>query len=230
MKVTCNNCEKTLNIPDEKIPPNKKVTIFCPACKNKISVEKLIVNETSGQPPEDTTKTQTPELETEELEKPTATTDPSQFMDEELDILEEGVKRALVCVNTHQEKVDSTLKAMGYSTKSVNSANEAIGRMKFTQYDLVVLSEDFSGSTSKNNSTLKYIQPMPTASRRKMFVALIGNNFRTMDNMASFAFSVNTVINYKDIENLAKILKKSILDNDAFYKVFNETLISIGKG
>lgn len=229
MKITCNSCNKTINIPDEKIPADKKVTVSCPACKNKISVGKPTVNEKSGQPPEVTTKTQTPEVETEEQEKSPVTADPSQFMDE-LDILEEGAKRALVCVATRQEKIDSTLKEIGYSTKCVNSANEAIGRMKFTQYDLVVLSEDFSGSTSKNNSTLNYIQPMPMASRRKMFVVLIGNNFRTMDNMASFAFSVNIVINNKDIENIALILKKSISDNDAFYKVFKETLISIGKG
>ncbi len=224
MKITCNSCGKTLNIPDEKIPPNKKVSISCPACKNKITVEK------PEQLSEDATKTEKSEPAAEgQHEEALELTDPSQFADEELDILEEGAKRALVCDTTNQEKIVSQLKEMGYIAKAVTSSSEAIGRIKFTEYDVVVLSETFAGSTVENNSTLKYIQPMPMVTRRKMFVVLLGNNFRTMDNMASFALSVNVVINNKDIDNLDRILKKSILDNDAFYKVFRETLISIGK-
>ncbi len=224
MKITCNSCGKTLNIPDEKIPPNKKVSISCPACKNKITVEK------PEQLSEDANKTEksgpaAKGQNEEALELP----DPSQFADEELDVLEEGAKRALVCDTANQEKIVSQLKEMGYTTKAVTSSSEAIGRIKFTEYELVVLSETFAGSTAENNSTLKYIQPMPMVTRRKMFVALLGNNFRTMDNMTSFALSANVVINNKDIDNLDRILKKSILNNDAFYKVFRETLKSIGK-
>ncbi|MEE9164873.1 MAG: zinc-ribbon domain-containing protein [Nitrospinota bacterium] len=214
MKVDCNKCGKTLNIPEEKIPPNKKVNVSCPSCKNKITIER---------PPAE--KETAPE-EKEELIK---VMDPSEFADEELEVLEEGAKRVLICDTAHQEKIAPVLKEMDYQPKTVSSDSEAIGRMKFTQYDLVILAEDFAGSSLKKNNVLKCIQPMPMTTRRKMFVALLGKDFRTMDNMQAFALSVNVVINFKDVDDLTAILKKTISENDAFYKVYKETLVALGK-
>jgi len=227
MKINCNSCEKTLSIPDEKIPPNKKVSISCPACKNKLTIERKAVTEKSEHVTTDAAKT----LKTDVPSKAPIVTDPSQFDNDDLEdlgILDASIK-ALVCDTVHCDKILPKLKDMGYKIKTVTSIGESIGRMKFTQYDLVILSEDFAGSTETNNSVLQFIQQMQMPLRRKMFVALLGNNFRTMDNMKAFALSVNMVINFKDLDDLAVILKKSILDNDAFYRVFKETLISVGK-
>ncbi len=218
MKVDCESCGKTLNIPDEKIPPNKKVTISCPACKAKVTVGKPAPEKKAPSP-----------SEAEEQEEAMQVIDPGQFADEELEVLEEGAKRALICDTTNQKNIDPVLKELGYATKTVSSATDAIGRMKFTDYNLVVLAEDFAGSTLDNNIVLKYIQPMSMTTRRKMFVAMLGKDVRTMDNMKAFGLSVNVVISTKDMGNLAKILKKSISENDAFYKVFKETLVSLGK-
>lgn len=220
MKVDCGHCGKTLNIPDEKIPLNKKVSITCPACKNKIAVEK---------PPVTGKTMPSKEPDMEEQQETIKIIDPSQFAGEEFETLEEGAKRALVCDTIRQEQIIPILKKMDYITKVAKATDEGMGRMKFTQYDLVILAEDFAGSSPENNSVLRYIQPMPMTTRRNMFVALLGNNFRTLDNMTAFTLSVNVVINFKDMENLATILKKSISDYEVFYKVFNETLVAVGK-
>lgn len=228
MKVNCDSCGKKLNIPDEKIPSNKTVTISCPTCKNKITIEKQpSTNKTD--PPSDTAAEAKSESSTEDQKESSEIIDPGDFLDEELEIIDEKVKKALVCDTESQKKIAAALTELDYLTKIAASTNEAMGRIKFSQYDLVVLSENFSGSTLTKNNVLKYIQPMPMATRRKMFVALLGNDFRTMDHMKAFALSVNVVINFKDISNLSAILKKSISDNDAFYKVFKESLSSIGK-
>ena len=39
MEITCEHCEVTLNIPDEKIPEGQVVRISCPKCKSKISID-----------------------------------------------------------------------------------------------------------------------------------------------------------------------------------------------
>ena len=44
-----------------------------------------------------------------------------------------------------------------------------------------------------------------------------------------FKKSANVVINEKDIDKLENVLKKSISENEIFYKVFKETLHSMGK-
>lgn len=220
MKVNCDKCGKVLSIPDEKIPPNKKVSVSCPSCKNKISVERPL-----AEAPGAGGKENAPEKQGESVKA----MDPREFVDDELEILEEGAKTAMICDKVHQEKIIPVLKEMGYQPKTAASASEAIGRMKFTQYDLIILAEDFDGSSLKQNHTLKNIQPMPMAARRKMFVALLGKNFNTMDNMQAFTLSVNAVINFKDMDNLATILKKTILENNTFYKIFKETLVASGK-
>ena len=226
MKVDCNKCGKILNIPDEKIPPNKKVHVSCPSCQNKITVEKPAASKKTEEPPAEITEKETA---MEEHEEKVEVMDPSEFADEELEILEEGTKRVLICDAAHQNEIMPLLKEMDYQPKTVSSDSEAIGRMKFTQYDLVILAEDFAGSSLKKNNVLKYIQPMQMTTRRKMFVVLLGKDFRTMDNMQAFTLSVNVVINFKDMDNLAAILKKTISESDAFYKVYKETLVALGK-
>jgi len=82
---------------------------------------------------------------------------------------------------------------------------------------------------SENNKVLKYIQPISMPIRRKIFFVMVGNNFRTFDNMTAFAKSANLVINTKDLPNFKSIIKKSVSDNEVFYKVFKETLRGAGK-
>ena len=39
MQVTCGECQRSLNIPDEKVPEGRAFNVTCPGCKNKIKVE-----------------------------------------------------------------------------------------------------------------------------------------------------------------------------------------------
>jgi len=65
--------------------------------------------------------------------------------------------------------------------------------------------------------------------RRNIFVTLITNRFRTMDNMAAFNKSVNLIINLKNINEIEKILRRGVADNEVFYRVFKESLIKTGR-
>jgi hypothetical protein len=47
--------------------------------------------------------------------------------------------------------------------------------------------------------------------------------------MEALSYSVNLVINQSDMDKLETILKKSIGDNDTFYKVYRETMNALGK-
>ena len=39
MKITCSNCFKVYNIPDEKLPKKDSIAFNCPACSNKIKIQ-----------------------------------------------------------------------------------------------------------------------------------------------------------------------------------------------
>jgi hypothetical protein len=67
------------------------------------------------------------------------------------------------------------------------------------------------------------------ATRRRTFVALIGEKHRTMDNMAAFNRSVNLVVHLKDIDRIGEIVKQGVANHRAFYHVFRESLQKVGK-
>jgi hypothetical protein len=65
--------------------------------------------------------------------------------------------------------------------------------------------------------------------RRRIFLALVSDGFKTMDNMMAFAMSANVVIHGKDAEKLNLVLRKAIAENERFYKVYTDTLVETGK-
>ena len=48
---------------------------------------------------------------------------------------------------------------------------------------------------------------MPMVTRRNIFFALVGTNFKSLNNMQAYQKSANVVINEKDFEKLEDILK-----------------------
>jgi len=80
----------------------------------------------------------------------------------------------------------------------------------------------------ENNPIMKYLNHLSMSVRRRMFVTLISEEFKTMDELMAFALSVDLIINMKDIEKIAIILKHAISAHEKFYKVFTDTLAEIG--
>ena len=101
--------------------------------------------------------------------------------------------------------------------------------MKFTHFHFVALHENYGNKGLDNNPVYKTLTQMPMVTRRNIFVALMGSNFKTLNNMQAFQKSVNVVINEKDLGKMEDVLKKSVSENEIFYKVFKETLHSMGK-
>lgn len=205
MNITCEHCHTKLKIPEDKLPDKQAVGLICPKCKNKTTVNPSVTNEVPS--------------------------DEYSADDKPFDFLEQGVQTALVCEDdpATREKMSSKLKKMNYGVTEVSSQRDAMKNMRFHVYDLIVLNELFESSTLENNHILRYLNSLNMAMRRDIFVVLVGNNFRTMDNMTAFANSVNIVVNSKDLNQLEMILKKSLADHQEFYRTFTAALRSVGK-
>jgi hypothetical protein len=85
--------------------------------------------------------------------------------------------------------------------------------MKFTHFHFVALNENFGSVKLDENSIYQTLIEMPMVTRRNIFFALVGMNFKSLNNMQAFQKSANVVINEKDLEKLGDILKKSISKN-----------------
>ncbi|MCX5819167.1 MAG: hypothetical protein NT047_04575 [Deltaproteobacteria bacterium] len=152
--------------------------------------------------------------------------------DRPFDFVEEGGATALVCETDPavREKISGGLKELGYQITVPVSAKDALKAMRFHVFDVVVLNELFDTANPETNDLLQYLENLNMTMRRRIFVALVSEKYRTMDNMAAFNRSVNIVINLKSIGDAGKIVKQGVADNRAFYHVFQETLQKMGKG
>lgn len=204
MEIICQTCKGKLSIPDEKIPKDTVVRISCPHCKNKITVS---------------TKVEEPSFP----ESPDSETPIEAFEEEE--------KRVLICEDDPHNRalLISALKELNYKPTLAANVEDFFNKVKFTQYDLIILNEEFANNSPDNNPIRAYIQPMPMPVRRYIFFALIGKNFKTLDNLMAFSMSANVVINIKDLPSIKNILKKSIADHERFYKIFMDSLKMMGK-
>ena len=217
MDIVCKQCKSRFKIPDEKIPKDQIFTLSCPKCKTKISIDTR---------PSATAEPVTKKTIIDEVDSGTYDASEKPF-----DFLEEGAETALLCEPDPavRDKIRSALENMGYNVIQPESDRDALKQMRFHVFDLVVLSEVFSSKNPDENNVMKYLERLPMATRRKIFVVLATKRFRTMDNMAAFNKSVNIVVNTKNLDEIEKIIKSSLSDNTAFYCVFKDALVKTGK-
>ncbi|UCF72229.1 MAG: zinc-ribbon domain-containing protein [Deltaproteobacteria bacterium] len=215
MDVTCKSCGARLTIPDRKVPPNQAVSLTCPRCKGKIRVN---TREHDGNLISRKEEFDKPGLEYEEDTSP-------------LDLFEEGARLALVLDGNEGDimEISSALEELSYKPVLPSSISEAMGKLRLHHFDLILLSDGFDGQDLERSPITHYLNHLSISIRRKVFLVLLSNEFKTMDNMMAFSKSANLVVHPDDLSNLPLILKKAISDNEKFYKVLMDTLKELGK-
>jgi hypothetical protein len=142
-----------------------------------------------------------------------------------MDFFELGDKTSLVCGDPAMtEVIRGTLKELGFKSHTAETGEMGIERIRYTTYDVIVIQENFAGSSLRSNVILNYLQPLPMNQRRYSFICLIGSSFKTLDAMQAFAQSVHVVVNPADLPNLTPILKKSLAEFELLYKVYKDVM------
>ncbi|MBI4611039.1 MAG: response regulator [Candidatus Rokubacteria bacterium] len=149
----------------------------------------------------------------------------------EHEAFEENQRLALVCHDAAEAQgaIKGALQELGFKVHIAGSPSDAIERMRKIAYEVVVLDEEFQGATPHDNPVLQAIRSMPMASRRYIFVGLLGKQFKTLDNMMAFAKSVNVVVNSNDLPQIKGVLRQGMSDNEVFYRDLHEILREVGK-
>jgi len=209
MDVTCDACGAAFKIPDEKLPPNQAVSITCPKCKGKITVD-------TRKPDKDRVSGETDKFEQD---------------DSPLELFEEGTRLALVLNGDDGQikDISSVLEKLSYKPIIAPSIQDAMGKLRLHHFDLIILSDGFGGQNLEGSPVTHYLNHLSMSVRRKIFLALVSDKFDTMDNMMAFNLSANLVINPADLSKLRLILNKAIPDHEKFYKIFMDTLKEAGK-
>jgi predicted Zn finger-like uncharacterized protein len=212
MDITCDSCQSSFKLSDDKIPPGRTVNLTCPKCKNKISVN----GSADQDSPQDTV---------------TGNGQRYDAADKPFDFIEEEGKTAIVCEMNPlvRQTIIDNLQLMEYQATVADNSRDALKRMRYHTYDLVVVNEDFDTDDPDTNGIVLYLERLGMTTRRNMFVALVSARHRTMDNMMAFHKSVNLIINIKNIEDIGKIISRGITDHALFYRVHREMLKETGR-
>jgi predicted Zn finger-like uncharacterized protein len=214
MDITCNNCSGKFRIPDEKIPRGRVSKVPCPKCETRISLDPTKKSAGIESAEEESNQSQDFDVN----EKP-------------FDFIEEEGLTSLLCEQNPvaRQTIESALNLMDYQITVAASARDALKRMRYHTYDLIVVNESFDTNNPDANGVLIYLERLGMSVRRNIFVAMISNRYRTMDNMMAFHDSVNLIVNIKNIEDVGKILSRGITDTQLFYNVYRETLKELGR-
>ena len=222
MEIICDECQSKFRIQDEKIPPDKTVTLACPKCKNKISV---------SAPKKEAESPQSDFVEEDAVENESEDSSFDPFDDDSFEFVEEEGETALVCEEDADLRtaLKDGLVSLEYYATETDNLRDALKKLRYHTYDMVIVNEKFGGENTTDNSVLIYLQRLPMGIRRNIFVALISDNLRTKDDMAAFNKSVNLIINKKNLSDFSMILKRAVTENDLFFKIFRETLKDEGR-
>jgi CheY-like chemotaxis protein/DNA-directed RNA polymerase subunit RPC12/RpoP len=240
MQKKCTNCGKTLNIPDEKIPEGKTVSLTCPSCREKMKIFKEKNNENDSGFDFEESASDIPDFASDEEEN-TESSDDIENGESELtegwtdsdqagdpfDFIEEEGLSAMVCTGDEQVRahVSEVLEYMEYSVFSPKDNHEALRELRMRgDFTLIIADEKFSCEDISGNAVVRYIKRLPMRGRREIYAVLISDTRRTLDRKDAFAHSMNMIINKGHISKFEDFLKKGFAENENFYKNFKETL------
>jgi CheY-like chemotaxis protein len=213
MNIICTHCKSQFKIADDKIPAGRSASFPCPKCRTRITV--------GAEPAAPAGKVALNEVDTSGYNP----------ADRPFDFIEEEGKTALVCEQHPllKKPIIESLEQMEYQITVAESARDALKRMRYHVYDIVVVDEDFDTDNPEANGVLIYLERLGMSVRRNIFVALVSSRHRTMDNMTAFLKSVNLIVNSKNIDDFSKIVSRGLTDHLSFYRVFREKLKETGR-
>ncbi len=237
MQVTCGECQRSLNIPDEKVPEGRAFNVTCPGCKNKIKVEDHLKPAEAETPiaeeglpiMSDGDGLDSSLLTDQSVDTTMMFTDDEFDEDEEIEFYDENDKIALVLDPENYQTWESVLTGLEFKLQKAKSPEHTVYKLKFNEYAVLVFNAEYGEYKLNENPLYEHLMNIDMSSRRKTFVVLIGESFHTGDYMEAFAHSVNMVFNPKDMEQLEMLLKKFLKENENFYKIYKDTMHSVGK-
>ena len=220
VKFFCPGCKAAFTLADDKLPADREFRALCPRCR--IPVERLRDEQKDGAearsegPPESYVP---PDMdETDGDQSP-------------VEIIEEGVRAALVCVwdTARSYKVEQSLRQLDYYVSTAFSPKESLEKLHRNHYDLVVLDEAYGGAKASENVVLQHFQLLPMHSRRHLFLCLLSEQLPTLERMLAFKHGVDMILNVRDMDKAKVLFVRAMKDHRHFYKVFADELEKRGE-
>ncbi len=144
-------------------------------------------------------------------------------------LFEMGENTALVCIDhqQYQKLVVPQLIDMSYKVHLGLFEEDVLLKLRTYSYNVVIVYENFKGSTVQTNPILRDMIKRAGSQRRQHFVVLLSHRFPTNDAMSAFVQSVDQIINVSDLANFKPVLRRGVAQHRELYHSFHETLRAV---
>lgn len=140
-----------------------------------------------------------------------------------------GDNTALVCIDhqQYQKLVVPQLIDLTYKVHLGLFEEDVLLKLRTYSYHVVVVYENFKGSTVQNNPILRELTRQPGSQRRRHFVVLLSHRYATNDAMSAFVQSVDQIVNIADLANFKTVVRRGVAQHRDLYSTLEETLKSV---
>jgi hypothetical protein len=142
----------------------------------------------------------------------------------------ENVPHALIMIADKEitTRVTTAFGEMGYQPTYARSAEEAIEKMQFVNFEAVVLHSRFESGDLAGSTVHQYLREMAMTRRRYIFYILMGPEFHTFYDLEALANSANLVVNDSDANHFSLILKRGLNDYQDLFGPYLKALGNYG--
>lgn len=235
MIVNCPHCGKQLKLNDkiresvQRLEPGRQLKVKCVHCAVPFGLDEKILQ--AARP--GAARSAPPEKPAAGRVRPPAPPSTDWLKDgsfEEKEVVED-IPRALVLMpeSSTREMVVKAATEFGYLVEPVQTAEEAIDKMRFVNYAAVFLHSRFEPGGIETGTFHRFMRMMDMSRRRYIFYVLLGDQFQTLYDLQALAHSVNLVVNDAEIPYVGTVLKKAIPEFETLFGPLMEELRVIGK-
>lgn len=136
---------------------------------------------------------------------------------------------ALVCVDheQYQKLITPQLADLKYNVHLGLYEEDVLLKLRTYSYEVVVVYENFKGTTLDTNPILQRLVSEPASQRREQFVVLLSHRYPTNDSLSAFVHSVNRIVNIADLTNFKPVLRRGMTEHRQMYHFFQTTLKTV---
>jgi CheY-like chemotaxis protein len=139
--------------------------------------------------------------------------------------LPQSRRRYVITCLSNQEafgKVKTILGEQEYFVTEAESPDQVTSLLQSShQLDILLLDPSFHSEQQGGASIMRYLNMLNPARRRRVFVVVVSQTYKTMDTQAAFSHGVNMIVNSNELEMLPNALAHSISDFNNLYRAFN---------
>ena len=147
----------------------------------------------------------------------------------ETSFFDAGDNTALVCIDhqQYQKLVVPQLIDMSFKVHLGLFEEDVLLKLSTYNYNVVIVYENFKGSTTQTNPILADLTKRPGPQRREHFVVLLSHRFPTNDAMSAFVQSVDQIVNVADLANFKPVLRRGVMQHRELYQAFQDTMKAV---